>query len=282
MKNGKNAFTTNENAFSLLWRCPSCDSEQHYFIEGHHRFECADCHFGMSVTVGTLFENSNLPLTKWFTAILLNSLDKGGISASRLSKVLEVRWNTARLMLSKIRSVMGEREENYQLSGFVELDDAFVGGVKPGKRGRAAAGKVPIMVACENEGKQAGFVKIKAVDSVSHKNVGDFVKEHLAKNSIVKTDALPALTCIEESHEHQAEVTPAKQAHIKLPWVHRVIANLKRYLLGTYHGVSAQHLQEYLDEFCYRFNRRRIEPQLPIRLLHLCMSHTPILANQLI
>src|SRR5579884_2895044 len=89
--------------------CSKCQSTEHYYIAGHHRFECKACGHTMGVTVGTIFENSNLQLTQWFTAILLMSIDKGGISASRLSRILEVTWNTARLMLFKLRTVMGDR-----------------------------------------------------------------------------------------------------------------------------------------------------------------------------
>lgn len=264
------------------WVCPQCGSKDACFVEGHHRFHCKSCRFSMGVTVGTLFEHSNLPLTKWFDALLLNSIDKGGISASRLSKLLKVTWNTARLMLSKIRQVMGEREADYTLDGYVELDDAFIGGVKPGKRGRGAAGKTPILVACQNEGQQAGFIKIKAVTAVNGETVEAFSEKNLRPQSRVVTDGLAALNPLAKHHAHFPAVTPPKEAHLKLPWVHRVIANLKRYLLGTYHGVSAQHLQEYLDEFCYRFNRRRVEAELPVRLLHLCLNHSPIAKPQLL
>jgi transposase-like protein len=257
--------------------CSQCQSTQHYYIAGHHRFECRDCGHTLGVKVGTVFENSKLPLTKWFTAILLMSSDKGGISAQRLSKVVNVDWNTARLMLSKLRTVMGDRNREYQLAGTVEFDDALVGGVSTGgKRGRGAEKKTPVLVACENEGAHAGFVAMKAVPSVDGDEVKAFAQEAIQPGKEVRTDGLAALNTLGEKHNHQAKVTPSKEAKIWLPWVHTAIALLKRFLLGTFHGVSGKYLQEYLDEFCYRFNRRAWEGEIPVRLLSLCVAHPPI------
>jgi transposase-like protein len=129
---------------------------------------------------------------------------------------------------------MGHRDSLYRLSGTIELDDAFIGGKHKGKRGRGAQGKTPVLIACENRQKKAGFIAMKAVNAVNFKKVDEW-----------------------------------------LPWVHIAIGNLKTFLLGTFHGVTSKYLQEYLNEFCYRFNRRFVEKQIPNRLLNLAIIHMP-------
>jgi transposase-like protein len=258
------------------FQCPRCGHERGYLIKGRGLYECTQCAYQSSVTAGTLFHSTNLPLTKWFWAIYLMVSDKGGISALRLSKLLEVSWPTARNMLKKLRTAMAHRDSVYRLSELVEFDDALVGGKRPGKRGRGAEGKTAVLVACEDEGLRAGYLAMEVAATVTGATVSDFAKRRLVPEIAVCTDALPALNTLGEHYAHVPRVTPPEQASTWLPWVHIAIANLKRFLLGTFHGVSAKYLQEYLDEFCYRFNRRTWEKQLPLRLLNLCVDHTPV------
>lgn len=256
--------------------CPSCGHGHSYEIESRRVYECAQCKKQTSVMAGTLFHRSHIPLVKWFWAIYFLGSDKGSISALRLSKLIEVNWRTARLILKKLRVAMGHRDSLYRLSGTIELDDALVGGRQKGKRGRGAGGKENVLVACESHGKRAGFIAMRMVDSVCHLSVDAFVKEHLMGGQKVHSDALPALNVIDRTQYHEARVTPSDLVDEWLPWVHIAIGNLKTFLLGTFHGVSGQYLQEYLDEFCYRFNRRFIEKQIPNRLLNLAIIHAPI------
>ena len=266
-----------EERWGLGFICTRCGHDQAYFIAIRKTQQCSACRHQVSITAGTLFHSTNLPLTKWFWAIFLVVSDKGGISAVRLSKYLDVSWPTARLILRKIRTAMGNRDSLYRLSKMVEVDDALVGGKRSGKRGRGAEGKTPVLIGCENRGKKAGFIAMESVLGITHQTVGDFAKRHLGQDSLIRSDALPALNILGEKHSHEARITPAEKADEWLPWVHIVISNMKRFILGTYHGVSAIHLQEYLNEFCYRFNRRIWEPQLPNRLLTLCVQHTPVM-----
>ncbi len=226
------------------------------------------------------YENAqcfSIKLAKTFWAFYLVASDKGGISALRLSKHIGVSWPTARRMLKKIRTAMAHRDSIYRLLGnMVELDDTYVGGKKPGKRGRGAKGKKPVLVAVENTGQQAGFVAMKAVETVSFKEINTFLEHHFNHNQQIRTDAFPAMNIIKENHQHEKKVTPPEEASTWLPLVHIVIGNMKTFLNGTFHGVTHKYLQEYLDEFCYRFNRRLWEPELPLRLLNACLSHTPV------
>lgn len=257
--------------------CPKCGHDSYWYITTRKVYQCSQCRHQLSVTAGTLFHSTNLPLVKWFWAIYLVAADKGGISALRLSKHIGVSWPTARSVLKKIRTAMAHRDSMYRLlHELIELDDAYIGGKKPGKRGRGAKGKKPILVAVENEGNKAGFVAIEAVESVSGKDIKEFLHRHVKEGEHVRTDAFPAMNIIDQTHKHEKKVTPSEEASSWLPLVHIVIGNLKKFLNGTYHGVTHTYLQEYLDEFCYRFNRRFWEFQLPLRLLNACLTHAPV------
>jgi len=256
--------------------CPRCHHKKGWLLQTRHVFECADCHHHTSITANTLFHNTKLPLVKWFWCIYWLSSDKGSISALRLTKLIGVSWVTAQRMLRKLRIAMGDQNGLYKLAGIIELDDAFVGGKQAGKRGRGAEGKIAILVACEHNDGKPGFVAMKAVPSVNRDNVRKFAQESIKPGQILNTDALHALRVLTEEHHHIAKVTPSKLVDEWLPWVHIVISNFKSYLLGTYHGVSGLYVQEYLDEFCYRLNRRFWEEQIPNRLLRVCATHKPI------
>lgn len=276
----KNEASCIKHLIKLRWPkgfvCPKCHHDHGYYSSTRKHFECASCHKQSSVTSGTLFHGSKVPLLKWFWAIFYISSDKGGISALRLSKLIEVNWKTAFQMLRKIRTAMGNQDFIYSLSGVVELDDAFVGGKKPGKRGRGSAGKTSVLVACENNNGCPGFVAMKVINSVSKKEIEKFTKEHIRPSTTVRTDAYPANNGVSSHAILEKKVTPAQLVDQWLPWVHVIIANLKRYILGSYHGTSNKFVQEYLNEFCYRFNRRKWEGQIPNRLLALCTNHTKV------
>lgn len=256
--------------------CPTCGHDSAWFITTRKVYQCCNCRHQVSVTAGTLFHSTNLPLVKWFWAIYLVAADKGGISALRLSKHIGVSWPTARNILKKIRTAMAHRDSMYQLlNDLIEVDDAYIGGKKPGKKGRGAKGKKPIVVAVENKGNKAGFVAMEAVESICGKDIKGFLDRHVKEGQHVRTDAFPAMNIIDETYQHEKKVTPPQEASSWLPLVHIVIGNLKKFLNGTYHGVTHTYLQEYLDEFCYRFNRRFWEFELPLRLLNACLHHGP-------
>jgi len=258
------------------FQCPVCGSKEFCTISSRQLYQCSHCRHQVSVTADTLFHATKVPLVKWFWAIYLGASDKGGMSALRLSKHIEVSWPTARNMLRKIRMAMAHRDSIYRLTNSIELDDAYVGGKRAGKRGRGADGKKPVLVAVEARDEGAGFVAMQAVDSVSKETTREFLQFHLKPGQMVKTDAFPALNAVAETHDHHKKVTPPSKASEWLPLVHIMIGNMKKFINGTFHGVSSRYLQEYLDEFCYRFNRRFWEPELPMRLLNACLSHVPV------
>jgi len=234
--------------------CPHCDNNHGYFTSKRHHYECSDCHKQTSIIADTLFEGSRLPLTKWFCALYWISSDKGGISALRLSKLIGTTWRSAYRMLKILRKAMGDRDSEYKLSGLIELDDAYIGGKKPGKRGRGADGKVSVIVACESRNKSSGFIAMQAVQSVDKETIKQFTGQYIAPTSVVNTDAFRANIGVASVATHVPKVTPFELVDEWLPWVHIAIANLKRFLLGTFHGISLNYVQDYLNEFCYRFN----------------------------
>ena len=280
----QNRFQTEQNCHDYLlelkWPngfiCPRCGHEHANFIRTRQIYQCGACMHQTSVKAGTLFHRSHLSLQKWFWAIYFVGSDKGSISAVRLSKLIEVNWRTARSILKKLRKAMGHKDSLYFLQGLIEVDDAFVGGKRSGKRGRGAEGKTPVLIACESKDKQAGYIAMKAVRNINQETVKNFIKKAILKGQNVRSDAFPALNIINETQQHEARVTPANKVDEWLPWVHVAIGNLKTFLLGTFHGVSGRYLQEYLDEFCYRFNRRFFEKEIPNRLLNLAIIHAPI------
>lgn len=195
----------------------------------------------------------------------------------RLSKQLDLGYKTAWLILHKIRKAMAQRDSEYTLSGFIELDDAFFGGAAKGRTGRGAANKTPVLVMVESKGEHAGFIAMQTIDAVKREFVEPAVRKRIAPTQQIRTDGLKSYKHLKTiGYHHIGTAVPPEKAHEDLHWVHIAISNAKRFLLGTYHGVSHKHLQSYLDEFCYRFNRRSWEKQISLRLLTACVFATPV------
>lgn len=216
-------------------------------------------------------------MQKWFWAIYLVSQDKGGIAALRLAKLPDLGYKTAWLMLHKLRHAMGNRDARYQLKGLVEVDDAFFGGVRAGKVGRGADNKTSVVVMIESRGEHAGYLSMKSVAHVSAEKVEAVIEQKLMEGATLKTDGYPSYKGTSRiGYQHHGMKVPPTQASTLLPWVHIAIANAKRYLLGTYHGVSHKHMMSYLAEYCYRFNRRWNESDMTSRLITACITSRPV------
>ena len=277
-------FATEESRLAELARrkwpggfiCPRCghDRAHAHVLQRRRLHQCAACRRQSSATAGTVFEHAKLPLAKWFAAIYL-AADKDGVSALRLSKMVGVSWPTAQSMLRKLRRAMGDRDRSCRLTGLVEADDALVSGRRTGKRGRGAGGKQPVPFAVERKGERAGFLATQAVEGVNHGQVGAFSRR-LGDGLTVRSDAYSGLSVPARDHDHEPRPTPPDRADERLPLVHLVISNFKRFLIGTFHGVSGKRLQECLDEFVLRFNRRFWEDPLPARLVEAAVTHVPV------
>jgi hypothetical protein len=258
--------------------CPACGQGCYSFIQTRRLFQCCACRRQTSLTAGTIFHGSRVPLTKWFWAIYLLAQDKKGCSALWLSKQLDVCYPTAWLMSHKIRQAMAGAAFPAVLHGVIELDDAYLGGARPaepGKQGRAAPGKTPILVAVEARSPTAvGRAALAAVRNFRKPTVRRFVQRHLAAGCQVKTDwmgGFAQLPSLGYQHDRQVQGR-GTAAQGKLPLVHRIISNLKRFLLGRHHAIEGKHAPRYLGEFAFRLNHRHQEATLFERLLPICAT----------
>jgi len=273
--------------FELRWPqgfiCPCCGGQDYYNLPKRRLYQCKGCGYQVSLTAGTVMHGTRTPLLKWFWAIYLVSTDKRGLSALALSKKLEISYWKAWTMLQKIRRAMRYRDTNYQLAGIVEIDDSFFGAPKKGgdKRGRGSS-KTTVIVEASTNGEGVSYAKMTVVDNVDSATIEALVKADIMGNQTVKTDGFPAYNIVGKSgHKHQREVVKGKKANEVMKWTHILISNAKAFILGTFHGIGRKHLQTYLDEFCYRFNRRWWESQLFDRLLTACVASKGIRFSEL-
>jgi len=207
---------------------------------------------------GTIMDRTRTPLVKWFLAIYLMSEDKRGVSALSLKSKLGISYNTAWTMSHKIRHAMGKREENYTLCGTVELDDAFFGAPSEGgKRGRGTdKTAVLVSISLTDKGKPQ-YAKMEVVEAVDGETVKEFARHSICSGSEIRTDGLPVYAGLAENGYSlvQKKFDPKEEPE-HLHWTHIIISNAKAFIEGTYHGLGSIHLQRYLNEFCYRLNRR--------------------------
>lgn len=239
--------------------CPKCFHTQAWKI-GRGIHKCGKCNRDISVTASTVFHGSHLSLRLWFQALWLVVSQKNGISALGLSRALGIQEKTGWKLLGKIRTAM-VREGRERLSGMIEVDEVFIGGIKPGIRGRGALGKVLVLVAVEDLGEKGfGRVRIQIITDASATTLKMAIKKMVEPGSTIRTEQWKGYTASAlEGYKHvvmkRQSLEPGEDP---TPLVHRIAALLKRWLLGTHHGrVAEKHLASYLDEFVFRFNRRK-------------------------
>src|SRR5436190_4176912 len=256
-----------EALFAMRWRdgltCPACGHRGFCALKTRKVFQCNRCKKQLSLTAGTVFQDTKLPLTTWFAAIYHLTQGKNGISSIELGRRLGVRQQTAWLMKHKLMRAMGAREAaKPKLEGRVEVDDAYLGGERPGgKRGRGAAGKTPIVAAGETTAeRKPRRLRLSVVKGFRKKEVERIAKRDFASGSTVISDGLSCWPAVEKAGcSHRPMVTGSgKRAANWTPfkWVNTCLGNVKRAIAGTYHHVSPKHAQHYLTSFAYRFDRR--------------------------
>jgi transposase-like protein len=256
-----------EALFQMRWgeglTCPACGGSNFCRLRTRKVFQCNRCKKQLSLTAGTVFQDSKLPLTTWFAAIYQLTQAKGGISSIELARRLGVRQPTAWLVKHKLMRAMAAREAaEPKLSGRVEIDDAYLGGERPGgKRGRGAAGKTPVVAAVETTAeRKPRRLRLSVVKGFRKKEVEKIAKRDLVPGSNVVSDGLSCWPAVEKAGcTHFPMATGAgKKAASWTPfrWVNTTLGNIKTAIAGTYHHVSAKHAQSYLTGFAYRFNRR--------------------------
>jgi transposase-like protein len=250
--------------------CPACGHRLAYELPKRRLFQCKACGRQASVTAGTVMHKTRTPLRTWFLSIYLLAHDKRGLSALQLSKKLEVIYYVAWTMLYKIRRAMSDRDQAYQLHGIIEMDDSFFGG---DKRGRGTS-KTPVIIEASTNDGAVGFARIRVVAHVDKAAIGEIVTKDVRPGQTIKTGGWRAYTAVwDKGYPHQPWVNLSpEEIKIFLKWVHTLASNAKAFLLGTFHGVGHKHLQAYLDEFTYRFNRRKWEGQIFDRLVNVCAN----------
>jgi transposase-like protein len=270
------------------WSCPVCGTDVGWALSNGRR-ECASCGRQTSPTAGTIFHGTRTPLTVWFAAAWQMTSQKHGISALGLQRVLGLgSYQTAWAMLHRFRVAMVRRGRD-RLQGRVEVDESYVGGDEEGATGRQTETKERVAIAVEvREHKGIGRVRLEHVPDVSTASLIPFVRASVEPGTRVRTDGWQAYwTLPEHGYTHDRVVLRhgAEPAHVAMPNVHRVSSLLKRWLLGTHQGaVKATHLQAYLNEFAFRFNRRRSRARgmLFYRLLEQAVVVEPITYRQLL
>lgn len=240
--------------------CPACQMTTIPWRQTRGRLVCPCCRHQSSVSAGTIFDKTRTPLTTWFEAGWHLTTAKNGLSAKTLERTLGTRYRVAWTMLQRYRVAM-VRAEREQLSGEVEVDETMVGGVeKGGKRGRGTS-KCIVVIAVEiRQPKGFGRIRMLHIPDASGVNLLPFVRDAVIPGAVVLTDGWGGYNDLPEygyTHKKILLSATGDPAHVSMPGVHRVSSLLKRWILGTHQGSFVPaHLQSYLEEFTFRFNRR--------------------------
>lgn len=239
--------------------CPECGGRTGWLTNRGSMF-CGQCRRQTTPTAGTILHNTRTPIRKWFLAGWLLCTQKTGISAKTMQRELQVGYKTAWLILQKLRQAT-VRAERSQLIDKVEVDETYVGGQESGVKGRQLVNKALVVIAVELEGKKVGRVRLRHIPDASGVSLVGFVKDCVAQGATVKTDDWNGYNGLQAAgfvHRITSLQSDPKRAEKFFPHVHLVASLLKRWLLSTHQGrVEKEHLQAYLDEYAFRFNRRR-------------------------
>lgn len=264
--------------------CKKCGCKKHYWLKAKWQWQCSDCRFRTGLRSGTMMENYKLPIRKWYLAMAFMSFSKKGISATELQRQLgHSRYETVWVMMHRIRESMGKRDNLYGLTGMVEFDETYFETETSEKdkqnlkRGKGSQRQQNVAVAAESvpledvetgkKGKQCRYFKMKVLDGHGSGEVNEFIEKNIAEESIVFSDKSTSYFDIADYVEvHVSEKSTAETTKTTLQWVHIAISNAKRTLLGIYHKIKGKYLQLYLDEFCYKLNRRYFGDRLFDRL----------------
>lgn len=259
------------------FRCPACAnrSRSRFRRQGRMYYQCRACRHQTTLVSGTLFEGTKLPLTTWFIALYLLTSTKTNLSALELKRHLGVRYRTAWRLKHKIMHAMTEREETRQLAGFVQLDDAYLGGERNGgKVGRGAEGKQPFVIAVSTDEslEHPTFAVIEPVKGFDNASMIDWGQRRLAPEAEVYSDGLACFRRFADAdHAHTVLETQGGRAATEVKgarWVNVLLGNVKRAISGRYHAIKhAKYARRYLAEAAYRFNRRFRLHEMLSRLL---------------
>lgn len=268
--------------------CKKCNGREHYWHKSVWQFQCKNCGFRTTLRSGTVMENSNLPFRYWLTAMAFLTTTKKSISALEMQRELgHKRYEPIWAMLHKLRLVMRHRDTRYELKEYIELDEGFfeTSDRKKDKKdgenqqGRGSNRQAAVLVAVESipinaatgevPERKVKHLKMTVMDSLTSKDINYEVEKTVEKSTSVITDGYKGYSKLKEVvGQHKIVVVKDKKQVDKVfPWVHKSISNAKRLLLGIHHSIQSDYMQNYLDEYCYKFNRRYFGEKIFDRLL---------------
>lgn len=265
--------------------CKECGHTEHFWIKSRWSYECKKCRSRTSIRSGTIMQSSNLPFLVWYKTMFLMSTTKKGFSSKEIQKQLGLkRYEPVWSMVHKLRKAMGNRDARYTLEGMIELDEGYFTvesteiEKSKGKRGRGAAGKTNVAIMAEStplenletgiKSNQCRYFKAKVLSSHDSSEINETIQDCIDEKSIVFTDKSTSYVDISKYVElHFTEKSDHKTTTDTLKWVHITISNAKRNLLGNYHKIKGKYLQLYLNEFCYKLNRRYFGDKIFDRLV---------------
>ena len=263
--------------------CPRCNHNDGTRLHSRPRIvECCSCKRQTSITSNTLFHGSHVSLMQWFLVIYLFAQDKGGASTSRLCTQVGVSVPTAWYMLQRLRIAMQTRDENLTLAGYIELDEAFFGGRSKSKRNRKppSDNKKQVLVLVESEWKKAGNLVMRVIENDDYADLKPIIAEKIESEppgQWFRSDGWGSHHVVMLfGHTITMGHIPNDLQDKLLRCVSLAVSHAKRFFKGTYHHFCKTHIQRYLDEFCYRWNRRHLFGQLATHLITACALHPPV------
>lgn len=272
--------------------CKKCNCTDHYWKKDKWSYECKKCKFRTSLRSGTVMQSSKLSFQYWFIAMHLITSTKKSFSAKEMQRQLgHKRYEPIWSMMHKIRSVMGLRDAEHQLSNWIELDEGFFETVDinrdkqaSNKRGRGSQKQTKVLVMIESEpndknenihrpDKKVGYLKMKVIENLASETINKEIEKGVKEGTNSVSDNYSSYKKITPKVNNTAQKVDVTNINKILPWVHKAISNAKRLLLDVHHRIDNDFLQNYLNEFCYKFNRRYFGDKTMERLLIAGVNH---------
>jgi transposase-like protein len=236
-------------------KCPRCGSKKVSHIAKRDQYDCDKCRYQFSVTAGSIFHDSHLPLWKWFLAVYLMTESKKGISANQLKRSLDISYKTAWYLCHRIRKAMEEALNKPKLDGTVEVDETYIGGRYDDRRKRNAWEKQAVVGLLQRD----GTFEAKTIPTVSKQILNDIIRKRIDKKATIMTDESRVYKSIGKTYEHESVNHKAEEwvrGDVHTNGIENAWSLFKRSVIGAYHKISTKHLDAYLDEFEWRFNGR--------------------------
>tara|TARA_B110000967_G_C18749334_1_gene491977 strand:+ start:92 stop:1030 length:939 start_codon:yes stop_codon:yes gene_type:complete len=262
--------------------CKKCGCSKQYWLKSKWQWQCSNCNFRTGLRSGSFMEHSKLPFLTWYRAMILFSFSKKGLSAKEIQRQLKsARYESVWSMVHRLRKAMSKANKQTKLSGTIEFDEGYfsVGtkSFKYNKRGRGSKKKAKVAVMAESiplenvvTGKKfnwLGNFKMEVIDGHGKNKIDQLLENKIVKNSVLITDKSTSYNGLEMNFEHYSSLSSDHTTANTLKWVHIGISNAKRKLLGINHTIKKEYLQGYLDEFCFKINRRKQHGNMMFHLL---------------